>query len=89
MWCNIDEPIFYGYEEEASSGDEKLLLLGGKMTGDIDMSINAMKNVPAAIDDTAPMTNGVLEQIYLKMSHWRYVFFCNVDGAVYTMQTRL
>ena len=35
------------------------------MTGDIDTSLYAIKNVPVAIDDQDPITNADLEQAYL------------------------
>lgn len=55
--------LFYCYGEEAS----KLSLSGGKMTGDIDMSLGAIKNVGAANDpgDLDVITKRILEETYL------------------------
>ena len=57
----------------------------GKMSGDIDMSQWAVKNVPAAADGGDPITKQVLERVYLsgylKKSGYDTVFEVNVTRA--------
>ena len=45
--------------------DKKLSLSGGKMEGDIDMSLWRIKNIPAPIFDYYAISKAVLEQTYL------------------------
>ena len=53
----------------------KLSLSGGKMKGDISMSLWRIKNIPAPITDYDPVSKAVLEQTYLskyvKISDYR------------------
>ena len=51
--------------ELKTSVDKKLFLSGGKMEGDIDMSLWRIKNIPAPIYDYDAISKAVLEQTYL------------------------
>ena len=61
--------LFYGYVDEIdelkTSVYKKLSLSGGKMKGDIDMSLWRIKNIPAPIYDYDAISKAVLEQTYL------------------------
>ena len=75
--------LFYGYKDKTkneidelkSDVDEKLSLSGGKMKGDMNMSLWRIKNIPAPTYDYDAISKAVLEQTYfskcLKISDYR------------------
>ena len=71
--------FFYGcqnnIDELKSDVNKKLSLSGGKMSGDIDMSLWRIKNIPALIFDYDVISKAVLEQIYfskcVKISNYK------------------
>ena len=75
--------LYYGYEDKTKNDiddlknevDERLSLSGGKMKGDINMSLWRIKNVPAPIYDYDAISKTVLEQTYyskcVKISDYR------------------
>ena len=60
--------LFYDYEDEVKNDIEeletdmegKLSLSGGKMKGDINMSLWRIKNIPTPINDYDPISKAVL-----------------------------
>ena len=69
MSYNIVMSLYLGYVDEVdelkTNVDKKLSLSGGKMKGDIDMSLWRIKSIPASIYDYDPITKAVPEQTYL------------------------
>ena len=65
--------LYYGYEDNTkkeidelkTSVDKKLSLSGGKMEGDINMSLWRIKNIPAPVNDYNAISKAVLQQTYL------------------------
>ena len=65
--------LFYGYEDKTKNYiedpkkdvEEKLSISGGKMKGDINMSLWRIKNIPAPIYDDDAISKAVLGQTYL------------------------
>ena len=75
--------LYYGYEDKTkndidelkSDVEEKLSLSGGKMKGDINMSLWRIKNIPTPLYDYDAISKAVLEQTYhskcVKISNYR------------------
>ena len=83
--------LFYGYEEKTALPITEGELTGGlKLGGNINMSLNQVKNVAAANDPGYVITKRVLEQRYLveykKLHSWQLTHemdFSDRTNAIY------